>query len=142
MTTQQPGALDASTDLLLVSNRATTTLNGSINNSTTSIVVADGSVFPASDFFITIDSEILFCSARTGNTLTVTRGQQGTGAAAHVSGDTVAMNMTAGHYETLRDAIIATQEGYMRRPSVHDGPSGIVRLSERDPLTLHRRFGL
>lgn len=145
MTTKQPAALDASTDLLLVSNNAATTLNGNISAVATSLVVAAGSVFPASDFIVTIDSEILLCSTRVGNTLTVVRAQQGTTAEAHVTGDAVVMNMTAGHYETLRDAVIATQEGYMRRPTVSDVPAGgVVRPAPRANESLEniRRFAL
>lgn len=65
-------------------NDARTTLNGAINNSTTSIVVTDGSVFPSlGDFRILIDSELMLVTARSGNTLTVVRGYESTTAAAH-----------------------------------------------------------
>lgn len=65
-------------------NNAQSTLNGAVNNSVTTIVVADGSVFPATgDFRIKIDSELMLCTARSVNSLTVTRGIEGTSAAAH-----------------------------------------------------------
>lgn len=65
-------------------NQGTTTLNGSINNSATSITVTSGSVFPATgNFRIRIDDELLLCTARSSNTLTVTRGIEGTSAASH-----------------------------------------------------------
>jgi len=139
VSTNQPGSLDVSTDLLLVANNATTTLNGNITAVATSVVVLDGTVFPASDFYLSIGGEILFCSSRTGNNLTVVRAQQGTSGATAVTGAAAVGNVTAGHHETLRDALIATQEGAMRRPSVHDGPLGIVRFPD-DPLTNIRRF--
>lgn len=66
------------------SNRGQTTLNGSINNSVTSITVTDGSVFPSSgNFRILIESELLVVTARSSNTLTVVRAQEGTSAASH-----------------------------------------------------------
>jgi hypothetical protein len=65
-------------------NRAETTLNGAINNSTTSITVTSGAVFPSSgNFRVMVDSEIMVVTARSSNTLTVVRGQDGTSAASH-----------------------------------------------------------
>lgn len=142
MTTNQPSALDTAADLLLVTNNATTTLNGGINAAVTSLVVADGTVFPASNFLLSIGTEILLCSSRTGNTLTVVRAQEGTSAATHANGAAVVGNMTAGHYETLRGAIIGTQQGYMRRDSVNDVAAGGISRPAADPLEHVRRFAL
>jgi len=144
MATNQPGSLDAATDLFEAENRANTTLNGAVADGvTTTIVVADGSVFPGSGRFkITIEDEIIDIASRTGNTLTAeTRGAEGTTGAAHSDATAVAMQMTAGHYETLRDAIINTQEGYMRRPTTHDSGPTVVKHG-RDPLEQVRRFSL
>lgn len=72
-----------------------TTLNGSITNSDTSILLTDGSTFPTGSvgsFVIVIDrgkpvEEKILCSARSTNTLTVSeRGYDGTTASSHVSG--------------------------------------------------------
>jgi hypothetical protein len=82
---------------------ATTTLNGGINNSTTTVVVTTGSVFPSiGNFRILIDSEIMLCTARSSNTLTVTRAQEGTSAASHSDLATVTLPLTA-------DSIIQSQ---------------------------------
>ena len=69
-------------------SEAVTTLASTITATDTSITVAtgEGALLPASDFFIEIDKEILKCSSRTDDVLTVTRGQKGTTAAAHSSG--------------------------------------------------------
>lgn len=76
-------------------NFATTLLNGAINNSTTSVVVDDGSVFPSTgNFRIVIDSEIMVCTSRSSNTLTVTRGQEGTTGASHVDDSVVKCPLT------------------------------------------------
>lgn len=87
-------------------NAQPTTLNGSINNSTTTVVVADGSSFPTGYFRILVDSEIMFCSARSGNTLTVIRGQEFTAAAAHSSGVAVNHLLTAGALDAFRKYLL------------------------------------
>lgn len=72
---------------VLHTNNVSTTLNGAITAGQTSITVTDGSAMPSptgGDYFtLTLDDqantvEVLRCTARTGNTLTVTRGQEGT----------------------------------------------------------------
>ena len=83
-------------------NFAETTLNTSINNSTTTVVVVDGSVFPSSgDFRIVIEDEIMVCTARSTNTLTVTRGAESTTAASHTSGVVVKSPLTAASIKKL-----------------------------------------
>ena len=77
-------------------NASQTTLNGAIDASQSSIVVTDGSVFPSTgNFRLVIGSEILTCSARSTNTLTVTRGAEGSTAASHSSGAAVTHIVTA-----------------------------------------------
>lgn len=91
----------------LFTNNAATTLAAGIASGATSITVVDGSKFPTpsgTDYFdivltqagLTETSwETVRCTARSGNTLTVTRGVEGT-AAAWASGDKVELRMTAG----------------------------------------------
>ena len=62
---------------------AKTTLNGAINNSVTTITVADTTHFPASGEII-IESERITYTGKTGTTFTgCTRGANGTAAASH-----------------------------------------------------------
>jgi hypothetical protein len=71
-------------------NNATTTLNGTINNSTTSVVVTSASSFPtAGQFRIRIEDEIMLVTSISGSTFTATRAQEGTTAVSHTSGVTV-----------------------------------------------------
>jgi len=80
-----------------LANNAFTQLNGAINNSVTSVVVADGSVFPSvGNFRVSISDEIMICTARSTNTLTVLRGQEGTAGASHGDGSNITHNLTAG----------------------------------------------
>lgn len=80
-----------------IKNFGTTILNGGVDNSTTTIVVVDGSVFPATgNFRVVVDSEIMLCTSRTGNTLTVTRGAESSTAASHLDAAPIAHILTAG----------------------------------------------
>lgn len=71
---------------------ATTTLAAPMSNAQTSITVASNAGFPSPSFSVEIGSEILLVTAVSGpgnTTWTVTRGQQGTTAAAAVAGAAV-----------------------------------------------------
>lgn len=59
-------------------------LNGSLDDSTTTVTLTDSTDFPTSyPYTITIDYEVMTVSDNTANVLTVTRGAEGTVAAAH-----------------------------------------------------------
>lgn len=78
-------------------NGATTTLNGGITNSALTLVVNSATDFPSSgNFRILIGSEIMIVTAVSGTTFTVSRGQEGTTAAAHSNTDSVLQILTAG----------------------------------------------
>ncbi len=70
---------------------AVTTLASTITAAVTSITVAtgEGDKLPSTNFYIEIDDEIIKCTSRTADVLTVVRGQRGTRAAAHNSGASV-----------------------------------------------------
>jgi len=74
-----------------VSGEVTTTLNGDINASTTTVVLTDASQFPDTGTnFVQIGSEEISYTGISTNTLTgVTRGVRGTTAATHSSGATI-----------------------------------------------------
>lgn len=120
-----------------------TTLNGSISDSDTSIVIADNTGWPSGgasgNFFIRIESEVVRCSSRTGTTLTVAssgRGYDGTSAVSHASGVTVecvftktdadeanyAVSKTVGKVTTQGDLLYADAANSLERLAV--GTSG------------------
>lgn len=69
-----------------INGQSVTTLNGSINNSVTSIIVTDATQLPAlPNYRIRIDNELLLVTAISSNILTVLRGIEGTSAASHTS---------------------------------------------------------
>ena len=87
----------------LAANFAGSVLDGAVNASTTSIDVVDGSLFPVTgNFRIIIDSEIILVIARSSNTLTVVRAQEGTTGASHSSGADVTHVITSGGIEKLQ----------------------------------------
>lgn len=80
----------------LLANNASTTLNGGINNSTTSVVVTSATGFPVTgNFRVIVDSEIMLVTGVSGNTFTVTRGVESTGAVSHSSGANITHILTA-----------------------------------------------
>ena len=100
---------------LVFKNNAKTTLSSGVNDSTTTIPVTEGSVFPVASatdgtfFFATLDddtnNEIVKVTASTGNSgnqnLTVVRAQESTSARAFSSGDKVELRLTAGMVDTF-----------------------------------------
>lgn len=83
---------------LKIKNRAFSTLASGISDSDLSLTVAtgEGALFPSTyPFHITIEDEILECTNRSTDVLTVTREAEGTTAAAHTSGKAVELRITA-----------------------------------------------
>lgn len=67
-------------------NNAATTLNGAITAAATTLTVTSAAAFPtAGEFRLLIEAEILLVTAVAGAVFTVTRGAEGTTAAAHAS---------------------------------------------------------
>lgn len=102
--------------MLLFANKAKSTLASSITTTATTVVLASGggAAFPVivggsgNTFLITVTSatsttvsEIMLVTARTGDTLTVTRHQEGTSATAFLAGDNVEQLVTAGTMQAL-----------------------------------------
>ena len=91
----------------IFANNATGKLGGDITTSSTTLILqtGNGALFPSPTggnyFPITVVKadgtlEIMKCTARTSDTLTVTRSQEGTTAKAFSIGDRVSLRMTAG----------------------------------------------
>src|SRR5438128_3558891 len=86
----------ANAPVLSTPSAAWTTLNGAILAGDTSLIVASVASFPASgQFRILISDELLLVTAIAGTTFTVTRGIEGTTAAAHADGASIYHTLTA-----------------------------------------------
>jgi Tfp pilus assembly protein PilX len=85
----------ASSYLCRVGPGASTTLNGAINASQTTITVSSATGFPTTSFAIRVDDEFMTVTAGFGTTTwTVSRGSSSSTAAAHVTGQTVGWKTT------------------------------------------------
>ena len=102
--------------MLLFSNNAVSTLQAALILGATTLQVApaDAALFPqpsaGNDYFmLTLEDtsqvpplrEIVRCTARVGNLMTVLRGQEGTAPAAFAAGVTVSLRLTAGSLNAL-----------------------------------------
>lgn len=82
-------------------NNASTTLNGSIDDNDTTLVVTSTTPFPAQgNFRVKIDTELLLVTGVAGTTWTVERGIEGTTAASHASSTPVIHVLTEKGLET------------------------------------------
>lgn len=103
----------------LFTNNAATGLVYPITSSATSLIVngGSGSLFPnptgGNYFMLTLISqtsgnmEIVQCTARSGDTFTIVRGQEGTTAQAFATGDAVQLRITAGSLSTFASGVTA-----------------------------------
>jgi len=86
-------------------NQATSTLTAAISAGATTLAVKSASKFPAEgDFRIVVGGEIMLVTGVASKTFTVSRGQEGTTATTHASGDTVAHVLTAAALATKENA--------------------------------------
>lgn len=106
----------------LFSNNASSVLASGITNVATSIFLntGDGALFPSpgadEQFPITLkDSagniEVAYCTSRSGDTLTVTRGEEGTTAQAFDAGDVVGLRITKGVLESFMQSFDNIEAG-------------------------------
>ena len=133
---------------LIFANNAKTTLAGPISAGATSAILAagTGALFPnpaANQYFVitfvpagsTVAGEIAWCTARSGDTLTLVRAKEGTAGTAYAAGDTVTLNPTAGSlraplqipiYNGNPNGFLAGQAGSATESpdSVYQPPSG------------------
>ena len=129
-------------------NNAKSTLNGAHNDSTTTIAVVDGSVFPTlsgADYFymtledVSLNREIVKVTARSGNNLTVVRAQDGTTARSFSTADKAELRITvAGLTDIMAlasDAIAALSSVYQALDADLTSWAGVTRASGFDTFT-------
>lgn len=82
-------------------NNYSSTLNGAINDSVTTVEVDSATGLPSEgDYYLNIDEEIVLVTHISGTTLTVLRGQEGTAAVSHLDEATITDVITAGDITT------------------------------------------
>jgi hypothetical protein len=88
---------------------ASDSLNGAINNSQTTLVVNDGTLFPTTGTFrIRVDSELMKVTGVSSNTFTIVRAQGGTTAASHANGAIVDEVVTSDFLDAFRQDSVST----------------------------------
>ena len=97
-----------------VANRATGNLNAGIDNAVTSVVLQAGQgalfpTFPGNSYLVTCDNERMLVTGLTTDTLTVTRGADGTSAASHSSGAALELRVVATAIQDLNAAVNALE---------------------------------
>lgn len=114
-------------------NNWITTLNTTMNDSTTTMVLtaSGGTGAPEVPFILSIDNERMICTARTNDTLTVTRGADGTSAAAHTAGAYVQVKIVASNLNDLARDIRALKRIVA---DMLGAGSGVVRTDALDEL--------
>ena len=109
----------------VVQNNAESTITDALALGALTLNVANGAEFPSAfPFLITIwdeatypdpsddnSAEIVRCTGRTANALTIVRGQEGTGDSEHAAGERVAMLITAGHFNDATNGITTKLDG-------------------------------
>jgi hypothetical protein len=137
----------------LFSNNAGTGLVYPITTSATTLYVngGSGSLFPsptAGQYFpITLLSqqygylEIVYCTARSGDVLTVVRAQEGTTAHSFATGDAVQQRITAGSLNDLRGADNVT-DLYAGTGIAVSGNTGAITVSNTGVTALNAGTGI
>jgi hypothetical protein len=117
----------------LFTNNASTSLAVGIDDNDTTLTVADGSIFPSpsgGDWFpVTLEQsgnfEIVHCTARTGNDLTVSRAEEGTTPASFTPGARVDHRLTAATLDAIKSLAGGVQ-------SIVQGDG--IEVDDTDPL--------
>jgi hypothetical protein len=114
-----PNAVPSDSTLYLTVNNCQTALTSSINNVVTTIGVVGTACFP-SNGFITIDTEVIKYTGKTGTTFTgCTRASDGTSAAAHLNAKPVSHYVIAAHHNALKDELIAMTTYFLQGDQIH-----------------------
>lgn len=108
-----PYSKETTDSLFTVRNTATSALTADITSVDTQATVINSSSFPTGRFICSIGQELIIASSKDDLTNTIyfeERGAFDSVAAPHATADRVNCNITAQHYETLRDVAIAMQD--------------------------------
>ncbi|MCM1334001.1 MAG: hypothetical protein NC084_12120 [Bacteroides sp.] len=124
------------------SNTPETSLRGALAADGTSVTVLDSSVLPDAPNLLTIGAdtttaETVLMTAKNGNTLTITRGQDGTTPRAWAAGDVIGRYFTAYDQRALQENVETLNEKKIEKPAApvagnlvaFDGTTGAIKDS-------------
>lgn len=116
----------AATTFSNIKNNCASVLNISITSSDTSVqlVAGSGTTFPVAPFYCSCEYEVMYCSGKSGDTLTVARGQDGTLAAAHSAGTIIEQRNNAALWNDITLAVNKIENG--TTPIPLNAPAGSI----------------
>lgn len=117
------------TSFLAVKNRAVSTLLNAVDAAVTSWTLASGggANFPSTyPFDVTCEGEIVRCTNRSVDVLTVTRAQQGTTAGSHAAGEKVELRITAQSVTDLNAAVNTLENKVLTKALAADQSNSTV----------------
>lgn len=120
-------------------NNASTTLDSGINDSQTTFDVIDADALPEEQYRIKVDDELMLVTGVATNTLTVTRGIEGTTAASHAGGALVQHLLTAGFFDAFQaDNVVInlTTPSFVRPGRLHFNDESVRASDNAQWLTL------
>jgi len=128
-----PATVDTDAVLGVAVNSLATTLDGALaadtngnNGSATEITVVSTTNFPTAGIFC-VETEAIRYTGKTATKFTgITRGVDGTTAAAHVNGSAVELKIVAEHHNYVKDAVIAIETNILAN---HDRYGWVVLQS-------------
>lgn len=112
-----------------IKNNVASLLNSSMDaaQGNLQLVNGAGTLFPAAPFYVSVEFEVMRCTAKAGDTLTVSRGQDGTTAAAHAASSIVEMRGNAALWTEVQTAVNAIEGGTNQIP--FNPPAGSITNS-------------
>ena len=119
--------------MLKAKNFAISELASGVSDVVTTWVLktGDGAKFPTSgDFHVACETEVALCTARSGDSLTVTRGQDNTTAAAHSAGRGVGLVLSAGTVEEV--------QAHLPLTAAHGATGAVVGTTSAQTITNKR----
>ena len=127
-------------------NTPETSLSGALTAAGTTVNVVDGTMLPDAPNLLTIGAdgstaETVLMTAKSGNVLTVVRGQDGTTARARSAGDVIGRYFTAADQKAMQDNITALNNGKTEKVTsptdgnlvAFDGTTGKQKDSGKKP---------
>ena len=127
-------------------NTPETSLSGALTAAGTTVNVVDGTMLPDAPNLLTIGAdgstaETVLMTAKSGNVLTVVRGQDGTTARAWSAGDVIGRYFTAADQKAMQDNITALNDGKTEKVTsptdgnlvAFDGTTGKQKDSGKKP---------
>jgi hypothetical protein len=122
----------STTPFVSLANNISSVTSGALSTSDTilNVTPGQGALFPAAPFYISVEFEVMRVTSKTGDQMTVSRGQDGTSTSAHPSGSIIEMRGNAAIWREIQSAVNNIESGSTPIPfSVPDGSITNAKLA-------------